>query len=305
MARIAVIGSFVMDNVARMQKFPAAGETVSGESIARFPGGKGANQCVAAARLGGDAIMCGMLGRDSDGEAFREILRAEGISDEYVFSCDLPTAVAQVQVDGSGQNRICVIPSANYAFGQREIERIDGVLKGAELAVFQFELRPEVTRELIVRAKSYGTKVLLNPAPAAKPERELFGGVDYLTPNERELSALTGLPTETEEEVTAAAKALLACGVGAVVATLGARGALVADKHGCEMIAGCAVKAVDTVAAGDSFNGALAVALSEGRTLREAVRFANATGALTVQRAGAIPSLPRREEVEAFIAARS
>lgn len=181
MARIAVIGSFVMDNVARMQKFPAAGETVSGESIARFPGGKGANQCVAAARLGGDAIMCGMLGRDSDGEAFREILRAEGISDEYVFSCDLPTAVAQVQVDGSGQNRICVIPSANYAFGQREIERIDGVLKGAELAVFQFELRPEVTRELIVRAKSYGTKVLLNPAPGGKAgERTVRGsGLSY------------------------------------------------------------------------------------------------------------------------------
>ena len=275
MARITVVGSFVMDNVAKMDCFPQAGQTVLGNSLELFPGGKGANQCVAAARLGGDVEMVGMLGRDANGDTFRKILREEGIGSRYVFSCDKPTAVAQVQIDAAGQNRICVIPSANYAFGWEELEKADAILKSTEMVVLQLEMRWDVTKEIIRRAHGYGAKVLLNPSPAF----------------------------QLENEVLAAAKELVRSGVKNIVATLGSRGALIANAAGCERIAGYKVKAVDTVAAGDSFNGALAVALTEGETLEQAFRFANAMGALTVQKKGAIPSLHSRAEVETFLAA--
>lgn len=302
MAKITVIGSFVMDNVAKMERFPEAGESIIGTSIERFPGGKGANQCVAVARLGGDVEMVGMLGRDADGDVFRSILREEGIACEHVFACDTPTAIAQIQIDATGQNRICVIPSANHAFGFEELEAVDGLIKSTELLILQLELRLDVTAEIIRRAHKYGTKILLNPAPAAALDAELLGMVDYITPNETELAILTGLPTETDDQVKAAAAKLIAGGTRTVISTLGSRGALIATAEGATIVPGYRVKAVDTVAAGDSFNGAFAVALTEGKTLTEAVRFANAMGALTVQKQGAIPSLHRRDDVEAFIA---
>lgn len=301
MAKITVIGSFVMDNVAKMNKFPQAGETVLGSTLEFFPGGKGANQCVSVARLGGDVEMIGMLGKDGNGDVFRKILKDEGIKSDNVFSCDNPTAVAQIQIDAGGQNRICVIPCANYEFGFEELEKIDGVIKETELVVLQLEMRLDVTKEIIRRAHNYGVKVLLNPAPAVKLEKEILGMVDYITPNETELSILTDRSTETDEEVIAAAKELISYGTKTVVATLGSRGALIATNETTEIVSGYKVKAIDTVAAGDSFNGALAVALTEGKTLTEAVRFANAMGALTVTKKGAIPSLHTREQVMNFI----
>lgn len=301
MSKITVIGSFVMDNVAKMVKFPQAGETILGESLELFPGGKGINQCVSIARLGGDVEMIGMLGKDGNGDVFRKIMKEDGIKAENVFSCDKPTAVAQVQINADGQNRICVIPSANFEFGFDELDKVDSVIKNTELVILQLELRLDVTKEIIRRAHGYGVKVLLNPAPAVKLEKEILGMVDYITPNETELSILTGLPTETDEEVIVAAKELLSFGTKTIIATLGSRGALIATNENIEIVSGYKVKAVDTVAAGDSFNGAFAVALMEGKTLQEAVKFANAMGALTVTEKGAIPSLHTRKEVIEFI----
>ena len=300
MSKITVIGSFVMDNVAKMVKFPQAGETILGESLELFPGGKGINQCVSVARLGGDVEMIGMLGKDGNGDVFRKIMKEDGIKAENVFSCDKPTAVAQVQINADGQNRICVIPSANFEFGFDELDKVDSVIKNTELVILQLELRLDVTKEIIRRAHGYGVKVLLNPAPAVKLEKEILGMVDYITPNETELSILTGLPTETDEEVIVAAKELLSFGTKTIIATLGSRGALIATNENIEIVSGYKVKAVDTVAAGDSFNGAFAVALTEGKTLQEAVKFANAMGALTVTEKGAIPSLHTRKQVEEF-----
>lgn len=305
MAKITVVGSFVMDNVAKMKKYPEAGETILGESIELFPGGKGANQCVSIARLGGDVEMIGTLGKDGNGDVFRKILKEEGIKSEKVFCCEKPTAIAQVQINEEGQNRICVIPSANYEFGIEELDEVDEVLRNTELVVLQLEMRLDVTKELIRRVHGYGVKVLLNPAPAVPLEDEILSKIEYLTPNETELSILTGLPTETDEEVIEAAKKLLKTGVKNVIATLGNRGALLATAEEIKLVPGYKVKAVDTVAAGDSFNGALAVALTEGKTLEEAVRFANAMGALTVQKKGAIPSLHTRKEVETFLVSRT
>ncbi len=301
MAKITVIGSFVMDNVAKMTEFPAAGQTVLGKSLELFPGGKGANQCISIARLCGDVEMIGMLGKDGNGDVFRKILKKEGVHAENVFVCDKPTAVAQVQINACGQNRICVIPSANHEFGFEELDQIDSVLKETELVVLQLEMRLEVTKEVIRRAHRYGVQIMLNPAPAVKLEDEILSKIDYLTPNETELFILTGLPTDTDDEAIFAAKNLLERGVETIVATLGSRGALLVNSEKAKIIPGFKVKAVDTVAAGDSFNGALAVALTERKEIEEAIRFANAMGALTVQKAGAIPSLARREAVEQFL----
>lgn len=301
MAKITVIGSFVMDMVATMDKYPDAGESVIGTSIAFYPGGKGANQCVAIKRLGGNVEMIGMLGNDANGRVFRDVLDKEGIKSDYVFECDTPTAVAQIQINSSGQNRICVIPSANFVFSEEHVDKIDEIIKESSLIVLQLEMVLPVIRKIIKRANAYNVKVLLNPAPAAALENETLSMVDYITPNETELSVLTGMSTSTDDEVIAAAKKLLNSGVGCVVATLGDRGALIVTDDYAEIIPGYKVNAVDTVAAGDSFNGAFAVALTEGKSLRDAVKFANAMGALTVLVKGAIPSMHTREEVEAFI----
>ena len=302
MSKITVIGSMVMDNVAKMAKFPQAGETVLGATLEFFPGGKGANQCVSVARLGGDVEMVGMLGKDGNGEVFRNIFKNEGIKADNVFSCDKPTAVAQIQINEEGQNRICVIPCANFEFGLEELDKVDEIIKQTELVILQLELRLDITKEIIRRVHGYGKTILLNPAPAVKLEKEILGMVDYITPNETELSILTGMPTDTDEEVIAAAKELLSYGTKTVVATIGSRGALIATKENVEIVSGYKVQAIDTVAAGDSFNGALAVALTEGKSLKEAVQFANAMGALTVTIKGAIPSLHTRAQVEEFIA---
>lgn len=301
MGKITVVGSFVMDCVAEMKEFPAAGQTVLGKSVAFYPGGKGINQCVAIARLGGQVSMAGMLGNDAYGACFREILDKDNICAEGVFSCDVPTAMAQVQINASGQNRICVIPSANYMFDFEHVDKIENLIKASDLLVLQLELRLDVTKELIFRAEKFGVTVLLNPAPAVNLPDELIRKIAYITPNETELALLTGMKTETEAELRSASESLLRRGVGCVVATLGNRGAMIADKDGTRIISGFKVKSVDTVAAGDSFNGALAVALCEGRTIDDSVCFANAMGALTVQNKGAIPSIKYRTDVEKFI----
>lgn len=298
---ITVVGSFVMDMVARMDRFPQAGETLIGQSIRYFPGGKGANQCISAARLGGRVQMVGMLGQDANGAQFRQILEDSGIGDQYVYSCDLPTAVAQVQINGEGQNRIVVIPSANHAFGFAELDQMDLLLRQSQMVVLQLEMRLDVTLEIIRRCYGYGVPVMLNPAPAVPLDGEILGMVTYLTPNETELAILSGMPTDTLQQQVSAARHLNELGVRTCIATLGDKGALVSAADGHFVVPAYRVKAVDTVAAGDSFNGALAVALTEGKPMAEAVQFANAMAALTVQEYGAIPSLHTRSQVEAFM----
>lgn len=298
---ITVIGSFVMDMVARMETFPQAGQTLLGQSIQFFPGGKGANQCVAAARLGGKTRMAGMLGRDANADVFRSILAGDGIDSQCVFSCDKPTAVAQVQINAAGQNRIVVIPSANYEFGEAELSKIDHILRDSEIVVLQLELRLDITLVIIRRCHKYGVPILLNPAPAVPLPQDILAMVDYLTPNETELAILSGMPTDTLEQQKKAAHQLNEMGVRTCIATIGEKGALISTMDCQQVIPAYCVRAVDTVAAGDSFNGALAVALTEGKQLDTAVRFANAMAALTVQAHGAIPSLHTRSQVEEFI----
>ncbi len=300
---VTVVGSFVVDMVVNVERFPAEGETLLGSSLDVHLGGKGINQCVALQRLGVQTEMIGMLGEDANADAFRQLMREEGIVSERVFRTQkVPTAVAQVQIDQTVQNKIIVCPSSNYQFGLEHLEQAKDALLRSKLVVTQLELRIEVVSELIRFCSANGIPVLLNPAPAAALPEDVLSKVDYLTPNEVELSILTGMPTGTDEQVKAAAGRLLEQGVKNVIATLGEKGALVANADTMEIIPGFQVeRAVDTVAAGDSFNGALAKCIVEGKPLTEAARFANAMGALTVTKQGAIPSLHRLNEVEEFL----
>ncbi|MDR0856051.1 MAG: ribokinase [Clostridiales bacterium] len=305
MGKIVVVGSINMDLVAHTAAFPRPGQSVLGTSFSTFPGGKGANQCVAAARLGGDVEMVGMVGGDAYGKELTDLFAREGIARRHVYVADAPTSTAIILIsDQSAENEIVVIPTANYAFGSAELKKAEAAIRSASMVVAQLELRQEVVDELVLLCRAAGVPVMLNPAPVRGLSDEILRGVAYLTPNETELEVLSGLPAGTLDEVYAAADALLQRGVRCVVATLGKRGALVADAAGKTVVPGYPVKAVDTVAAGDSFNGALATALVAGKPVREAAAFANAVGALTVTKRGAIPSLPTLEEVRSFLRSR-
>ena len=301
MADITVIGSFVLDMVAHVDEFPKPGESMLGKSVNFYPGGKGINQCVAAARLGAKTEMIGMLGADANGAVFRKLMTEEGIKSGSVFECGVPTAVAQIQINNASENQIVMIPSANFEFSPSNLKSVENKIEQTEFVLTQLELNREVNSLIISTCKRLGTPLILNPAPAYKLSEKELGSVAYLTPNETELEILTGLPTDTDEQAIIAARKLLDMGVKNVVATLGKRGALIVNADGARAVSGYSVKAVDTVAAGDSFNGALARCLVMGMPLDEAVRFANAVGALTVTKPGAIPSLPYLKEVESFI----
>ncbi len=301
MADIVVFGAFVMDVVAHMDRFPMAGQSVIGNELFISPGGKGANQCVAAARLGASAEMIGKLGGDAYGETFRTILKNEKIGFSGVFSGDRPTGTAQVQIDSSGQNRICVLPLANHDFTFAELDSVNDIIASASVVMCQLEMPFDVTFELMRRAKAMGKTVILNPAPAAHLARDILSLADYLTPNETELELLSGVPTDTDRNILKAAEKLCAMGAKCVVATLGSRGALAVSSDGLHFAPSYNVTAIDTVAAGDSFNGALAVGIHDGMQLAEALTFANAVGALTVTRKGAINALPTRAEAEQFM----
>lgn len=299
---IVVIGSFMMDMVVRTKRVPDAGETIVGMSFAKFPGGKGANQAVAAARLGGDVIMVGKLGADANGEEMRKAIEQEGIDTRYILQEDSEiSGIGSVILDDTGQNRIIVVPGANLKLTPEEVGQISEVIRSADMVVMQLEMNIHTVERAAEIATNYGVPVILNPAPAQELSEQLLRNITYLTPNESELELLTGMTIHTLEDTDKAAQMLIDKGVRHVIVTLADKGALIVTQHDSQWISGFQVEAVDTVAAGDSFNGALAVQLVRGKSLAEAVKYANAAGALTVTKPGAIPSLPMKEEIEFFI----
>ncbi len=301
MAKITVIGSMIMDNVVTVERFPEPGETVIASGVNVFPGGKGMNQCITVARLGGDVEMIGMLGKDDNGKVFADIMDKDGVKRDNVFFSDVPTGSTQIQVRADGQNRICVIPSANYEFGDTEVEKIKDVIKNTEYVLLQLELRIPVVEKIISLAASYGKTIILNPAPAARLSDTVLAEIDFLTPNETELSLLTVMPVNTLAEIETAAKSLIAKGVKNVIVTVGDKGAVFVNATEAKTVSGYKIKAVDTVAAGDSFNGAFVTEIANGKSIDEALAFANAVGAVTVSSKGAIPSIKYRKDIEAFI----
>ncbi|MBP1464597.1 ribokinase [Candidatus Chloroploca sp. M-50] len=296
---ILVVGSLNMDLVVQAPRHPQPGETILGGPFATIPGGKGANQSVAAARLGAQVVMIGRTGDDHFGEELRQRLAADHIEINHIaVTPEAATGIALIAVDATGQNSIIVALGANALLQPEDIQAAEALFRTAAVLLVQLETPVATVTEALRLARRYRVPTLLNPAPAQPLGREILGMVDYLLPNEHEVRLLSG----GKESPAEAARQLRAQGVGSVIVTLGAAGALVVDQEGATTIAPFRVEAVDTTAAGDAFAGAFAVALYEGMSPREAAIWGAAAGAITVTRAGAQPALPRRAEVEALVA---
>lgn len=299
---IVVIGSLNMDMVVRTSRAPEAGETLFGHTFTLSPGGKGANQAVAAARLGGDVLMIGRVGRDTFGREMLEVIQQERINTEYIsVSQDQMTGVASIVLEENGENRIIVVPGANVDLSIEDICALESVICSAELVIMQLEMDMAMSEQAAAIAYAHNIPIILNPAPARELSEEILRYVTYLTPNETEAGILAGICVDSIDSAEQAARVLVDKGIQHVIVTLGAQGALIVNQEGTVHVPGYPVRAVDTVAAGDSFNGALAVQLNRGKSLVEAVSFACAVGALTVGKQGAITSLPYLEEVEQFL----
>lgn len=299
---ILVLGSFMMDQVVSTPRAPQNGETIIGDSFATYPGGKGANQAVAASRLGSEVIMAGKIGDDSNGERFIKTLKNEDINTNWIeVDKDQATGVGFVTSERDGNNRIIVVPGANLKYDFNDLKKLYSVLDKVNVLIMQLEMDIAVMEEAAKIAKEKGVKVILNPAPGQKISNEFMSNIDYLTPNETELEILTDMKVTSTEDAIQAAKILLNRGVENIIVTLGDNGALVVNKNFEAHVEGYTVPVKDTVAAGDAFNGALAVSIENNIEITEAIKYANATGALTVTKNGAIPSIPTRDEVNAFL----
>ncbi len=303
MPRVVVVGSLNMDLVIKAPRLPEAGETVLGGAFATFPGGKGANQAVAAARLGASVAMVGRLGDDAFGRQLRDGLTREHIEPSQVRSdSGTATGVALITVDEAGRNTIVVASGDNMRVAAEDVNAARDLIAGARVLLLQLEVPVEVVRLAAELAHAAGCQVILDPAPAPMhplPD-ELYRVLSVINPNEVEARALTGIAIATESDARRAADALLARGCQAAVIKLGDRGAYLAAGTRREAIPTARVEVVDTTAAGDAFAGGLGVALAEGRDLAAAVRFANMAGAFSVTRMGAQPSMPTRAELQAF-----
>jgi ribokinase len=295
--KILVVGSLNMDLVVQAQRHPRVGETILGDSFQTFPGGKGANQAVAAARLGGQVGMVGRVGQDPFAQVLRAELERSGVEARYVEVDEkAPTGVALITVDREGQNTIVVVPGANGQLSQEHIYKAEAAFQDAAVLLVQLEIPLETVFLAVEMAARHGVKVLLNPAPAAQLADDLLARTDILIPNQHELAILSG---ETGLEPGVAR--LRARGARSVLVTLGADGIYYADQERSFYQPALAVQAVDTTAAGDAFVGGFGLALAEGSSLSEAIEWGRTAGALAVTRAGAQSSLPFRSEVEALI----
>ncbi len=294
--RILIVGSLNMDLVVNVARHPEPGDTVLGGDLQTFPGGKGANQAVAAAKAGGDAAMLGLIGADSYGSTLLESLAKAGVDAKAIQQISGPSGVALIAIDEAGENTIIVSPGAN---GKLTPERLsDDVLEEVALVLMQLEVPLETVREVAARAQQRGIEVMFNAAPVQDLPRDLLPNLSYLILNEGEAAFLSDMSVTDEASALAAAKRLRESGVSAVVITLGAQGVIWSSEEDEGHLPAHQVEVVDTTASGDAFCGALAVQLANGHTLAESLRFANAAGALAATKKGAQPSLPSASDIE-------
>jgi len=305
--RIVVVGSINMDLVTRVARLPRPGETVRGCSFDTVPGGKGANQAVAAARLGASVHMVRRVGSDAFGASLVDSLRSYGVRTDHVRTTpDCPSGIATIGVEDTGENAIVAIAGANGRVTPADVARAEAVIAAADTVLLQLEIPFDSVAAAAALARRHGVRVILNPAPAPSALPGRLFRVDVICPNETEARAITGLAGGGIPRALAQARWLTKRGAGLAVVTLGARGAVLYERGRSPVhVPPFKVRAVDTTAAGDAFAGALAVALSEGAAAADAVRFACACGALAATRPGAQPAMPSRAEVEALLAATS
>ena len=301
--RILVVGSINMDIVALTERLPTPGETITGGTLLINHGGKGANQAVAARRLGADVRFIGCVGEDTFGPELRQSMAAEGIGVEGLTTiAGMHSGTAVIVVDTAGRNQIAVASGANLCLTVDWVERFLEDFAWAQVVICQLEVPLDTVLWTLRTARQHGATTILNPAPAQPVPPEIWPLVDYLTPNEVEATQISGLPLTTLSDADNVARALLAWGPRVAILTLGAQGAFVGTLDHMVHIAAFPVTVVDSTAAGDTFNAALAVALAEGCPLAGAVRFANAAAGLACTQRGAQNSLPVRTQVDAFLA---
>jgi ribokinase len=300
---VTVLGSFVADLAFRTGRVPAWGETLMGQSFKLGPGGKGSNQAVAAARAGGKVSFISKLGADPFGDMARQLYAIEGIDTQFLFGTDSATGAAAIIVDvAKGENAIIVVPGACFGVTTAEVDRARDLIANSSIFVAQLELPLPVVEHGLALAHTLGVTTILNPAPAQPLPASIYQHIDYITPNETETAALTGLPVTSLADAERAADAFLARGVRNAIITLGAQGAFVKNAQiSAHVPAIDAGKVVETTGAGDAFNGGLAVAISEGMDLIAAVRFGCATAAISITRPGTAPSMPTRAEIDALL----
>jgi ribokinase len=300
---VVVFGSLNMDLVVRTPRLPAAAETITGHEFFTAPGGKGANQAVAAARLGVLTKMVGRVGGDAFGQELRQNLTAAGVDVSAVFTdTTVSSGVAVIAVDDNAQNNIIIVPGANGQIGQDDLDRVETSLAGAKVLLLQLEVPLDAVVAAARLARERGITVVLDPAPALELPAELYKLVDIITPNEIEAGQLVGLAIKNPEDAVGVAKMLLSLGVQTVIIKMGAWG-VIYGQTGSEptLVPAFKVQAVDTVAAGDAFNGGLAAALVAGQPLPEAIRWGAAAGALSATKMGAQASMPTRAEFDTFL----
>ncbi|CAK7083427.1 MAG: Ribokinase [Parabacteroides sp.] len=299
--KILVVGSSNTDMVIKARHLPRPGETILGGSFFMNPGGKGANQAVTIARLGGQVTFICKTGSDIFGHQSQQLFEEEGINTSYIFSdSEHPSGVALITVDENAENCIVVASGANANLLPSDLNKADEAIAEADLILMQLEIPMETVEYVAEQGHRLGKKVILNPAPAHPLSPSLLKHLYMITPNETEAEMISGIKITDEASAIEAAKVLVHMGVQNVIITLGSKGALAYCDKNVEMVPALKVEAVDTTAAGDVFNGALTVALSEGRSLPEAVRFACKASAISVTRVGAQSSVPYRNEVDIF-----
>jgi ribokinase len=304
-ARVAVLGIFVADLAFRAPRLPVMGETILGQGFKDGPGGKGSNQAIAAARAGASVSMITRIGRDTFGEMAQKAWAADGIDTSAATIDDtLPTGAAFIFVSTeTGNNAIIVESGAAANLSPADVAAAEATIANAGVLVTQFEQPVETAIAGLALARKHGVTTILNPAPAVTADRAIYALCDYVTPNETEAATITGQRVESEADTLAAANAFLAMGAQNVLITLGDKGAFLHGEAGTAMVPAFKVaNVVDTTGAGDAFNGGFATALAEGKSPLEAIRFASATAALSVQKPGTAPSMPSRAEIEALLA---
>jgi ribokinase len=297
--RILVVGSLNMDIVINLHHLPQPGETIIGRGKSEHPGGKGANQAFAAARLGGNISMIGRVGADKYGETLVANLKNAGADTSgIIVQQGTDTGLAFIYVDEKGENTIVVASGANALLSPEDVRGMERLLDECDIVLIQLEIPHETVAYTIEAAHRRGKTVVLNPAPVRSGLEELYGKVDILTPNEGELEELSGVAGDTMDNVEKGARALIEKGAGSVIVTLGEKGALLVNSERAQHFPAKSVKAVDTTAAGDAFSAAVCVALAEGKSIDGAIRFANKVSGIVVTRMGAQPSIPHRSEVD-------
>ena len=298
MKKICVIGSIGYDLTTYMYQFPKIGETIVGKKFIQNPGGKGNNQVIAAARVGGDVTFIGAVGDDNYGEILKKNLEENNVKTYLKIVPNMSSQIATILIDETGENRIVIVPGANNFVDKKQIDDNFDIIKECDIILMQLEIPMETVEYVVDKFYELNKILILNPAPGAELSDNIIKKCTYLTPNENEIGLITKMPYDTIDNIKLAAKSLIDKGAQNVLVTLGEKGAYLKNKNEDIIIPTIKVKAIDTTGAGDCFNGVFAMYLALGKSAIEAIKYANVASSISVTRSGAVPSLPYKEEVD-------